>query len=327
MENKFISEAEMFKKDARLPEALMCVAYFQDVQEEKMAESMKIEPSHAAKLVELLEECGFVKTENGKRKLTFTQEEYLKTYRCSVQDLESLFGNQSPRLDKRLAELDALLPEALLFAAESGKISITAIRRRFGIGYPRAARIVDIMENEGFISPSNENAERTVYVKKEDFGNLSKFSGKESKERESFFAEDQQTLLKERKKNFNLDNVKLLDENGKTLSESEDKRLKDLLIEQFCGWGIVCIEIQDAKVFFEKNNNVMRCKTFDNPSKEELQTFFDDNKVESAIILYEVNPKITMEEIQPLIPKIELACFAIATPLPSIKHIKVNVIY
>lgn len=325
MENKFITEAEMCRRDPWLPEALMCVAYFMDVQAEQLSKSMNIDIAHAEKLIELLEEYGFVKTENGKKKLTFTQQEYLEKYSCSLQVLESLFGKQIKTIDE-LAEIDALLPDALRLAVEQKNIAITMMMRQFGIGYPRAAKIVDYMEEKGYISPSNEKNERTVYVKTEDFEDLSKFSGKPQK-RESFFTDDQKTMLKEHQKDFNLDEIQFLDENGKILNAEKCKHIKDIMLEQFCGIGIICMEIQDAEIILKKNNNVMHCKTFENPTAENLQAFVDSNKIDSAIVLYEVNSSTSVMSIYSLFPKIELAYFAVCTPLPTIKDVTVNILY
>ena len=325
MNKKFVTEAEMCRKDTWLPEALMCIAYFQDVQEEKMAQSMNIDVSHAEKLIGLLEEFGFVKTENGKKKLTFTQKEYLETYGYSFRDLENLFGEQKTELEK-LAERDSLLPDALSFAVEKSTISTISLMRRYGIGYPRAAKIVDVMEEMGYISPSNENIIRTVYIKKEDLDNLSKFSVKTHK-REDFYTKDEKRLMQEHKNDFGLDNIKFLDENGKALNANKSKHLKNILLEQFCGLGIICMEIQDAQVFFKKNNNVMRCKTFEAPTGEELKNFINENKIDSAIILFEVSPRNSLKEMEQLIPKIDLLFFAIATPLPTVNKIKANILY
>jgi DNA segregation ATPase FtsK/SpoIIIE-like protein len=49
---------------------------------------------------------------------------------------------------------DPLLPEAIEIAQKEGRPSITSLQRRFRIGYTRAARLVDVMEQKGIIGPT-----------------------------------------------------------------------------------------------------------------------------------------------------------------------------
>jgi S-DNA-T family DNA segregation ATPase FtsK/SpoIIIE len=60
------------------------------------------------------------------------------------------------------SESDALYDEAVAFVTESRKASISSVQRRFKIGYNRAARIIEDMENAGIVSPSESNGSREV---------------------------------------------------------------------------------------------------------------------------------------------------------------------
>ena len=51
---------------------------------------------------------------------------------------------------------------------EFGKISASLIQRKYRIGYNRAARIVDLLEERGIIGPQNGSKPREVLVKKEN---------------------------------------------------------------------------------------------------------------------------------------------------------------
>ena len=66
-------------------------------------------------------------------------------------------------------EMDELLPLALKAAIDCGQASATMIRRKFAIGYPRAARIIDQMEAAGYISTADGVKGRTVYTTEEEF--------------------------------------------------------------------------------------------------------------------------------------------------------------
>ncbi len=60
------------------------------------------------------------------------------------------------------AESDALYDEAVLFVTESRKASISSVQRRFKVGYNRAARMIEDMENAGVVSPPEGNGSRQV---------------------------------------------------------------------------------------------------------------------------------------------------------------------
>ncbi len=59
-------------------------------------------------------------------------------------------------------EEDALYDEAVAFVTESGRASISAVQRKFRIGYNRAARMVEEMERAGVVSRMNSNGSREV---------------------------------------------------------------------------------------------------------------------------------------------------------------------
>jgi S-DNA-T family DNA segregation ATPase FtsK/SpoIIIE len=60
------------------------------------------------------------------------------------------------------AEQDALYDEAVQFVTESRRASISAVQRRFKIGYNRAARLVEAMEAAGVVSSMGSNGGREV---------------------------------------------------------------------------------------------------------------------------------------------------------------------
>ena len=63
---------------------------------------------------------------------------------------------------------DPLYNDIVDFAIEFGKISASLIQRKYRIGYNRAARIVDLLEERGIIGPQNGSKPREVLVKKEN---------------------------------------------------------------------------------------------------------------------------------------------------------------
>ena len=59
-------------------------------------------------------------------------------------------------------ESDALYDEAVRFVTESRKASISSVQRRFKVGYNRAARMIEDMENAGIVGPAEHNGSRAV---------------------------------------------------------------------------------------------------------------------------------------------------------------------
>ncbi|WP_409264555.1 DNA translocase FtsK [Pseudomonas sp. KCJK9000] len=54
------------------------------------------------------------------------------------------------------------MQEARDFVRAAGRGSVSAIQRRFKIGYNRAARVVEALEAEGILSPMRSDGSRVV---------------------------------------------------------------------------------------------------------------------------------------------------------------------
>lgn len=63
---------------------------------------------------------------------------------------------------------DPLYNDIVEFVITSGKASASLLQRRFKLGYNRAARIIDLLEERGIIGPQNGSKPREVLVKLED---------------------------------------------------------------------------------------------------------------------------------------------------------------
>ena len=61
-------------------------------------------------------------------------------------------------------EKDELYDEAVAFVAQSRRASISAVQRRLRVGYNRAARIIESMEETGIVSPMATNGNREVLI-------------------------------------------------------------------------------------------------------------------------------------------------------------------
>lgn len=59
-------------------------------------------------------------------------------------------------------DLDELYDEAVREVIQSNRVSISSVQRRFRIGYNRAARLVEMMEQQGIVTPPNGQGQRQV---------------------------------------------------------------------------------------------------------------------------------------------------------------------
>lgn len=64
---------------------------------------------------------------------------------------------------------DELLPEAITIVVESGQASVSMLQRRLKLGYARAARLVDQMEQRGIVGSFEGSKPRKVLLSREDW--------------------------------------------------------------------------------------------------------------------------------------------------------------
>ncbi|MBR4939735.1 MAG: DUF87 domain-containing protein, partial [Burkholderiaceae bacterium] len=77
------------------------------------------------------------------------------------------FGDEGERGGSGGAsKLDPLFDRAVQEVVESGKCSVTYLQRRLGVGYPRAANLVDQMEREGIVTPPDSSNRRTILARR-----------------------------------------------------------------------------------------------------------------------------------------------------------------
>lgn len=78
-----------------------------------------------------------------------------------VENTQSAEGTRNTALEE-----DELLPQAVQIAIEMKQISASYLQRKLGIGYNRAARIIDQMEERGYISCKDGSNPRMVLIDK-----------------------------------------------------------------------------------------------------------------------------------------------------------------
>ena len=64
---------------------------------------------------------------------------------------------------------DSKFRDAVKMAIEEGKISTSLMQRRLGVGYGRAAKMIDTMEQMGYVSKPDGNKPRRVLITMEEY--------------------------------------------------------------------------------------------------------------------------------------------------------------
>lgn len=179
VENKSVTERTFapFSEDMDiiLPEALKLSIDMGQASATMIMRKFGIGYPRAAKIIDQMEAAGYISGSNA-----FTgREVYISKKECEklFKKLNSMFKqnvNKNEHKDTSFSNLDKdeLLPLALKLSIEMGQASVTMIRRKLDIGYPRAARIVDQMEEAGYITSAEGAKARRVLITMEEFEKL-----------------------------------------------------------------------------------------------------------------------------------------------------------
>ncbi len=120
----------------------------------------------------------FVSDEEVDAVTTFVKQNYgVKDYDQSVMDsiereAQLCQNKKSTTLgdgDEEANDGDPMLKPAIQLAVESGKISTSLIQRRLQLGYGRAAKLIDTMQEMGIVGPPQGSKPREVLISKQDY--------------------------------------------------------------------------------------------------------------------------------------------------------------
>ncbi len=93
--------------------------------------------------------------------------EFLKKQGKPLYDKTFLEEKASDDTGGEEEDLDERYDAAVALVAESRQASISMVQRRLRIGYNRAARIIERMEREGIVGPSDGTSKpREVFINK-----------------------------------------------------------------------------------------------------------------------------------------------------------------
>ena len=101
-------------------------------------------------------------------------------FACFLPCIETLEKAGAPQVtNSDEDDCDELLMEAIELAVNMGQVSASMIQRKFKVGYARAGRIVDQMEERGIISGHEGSKPRQVLISKEEWEEMQE-QGEES---------------------------------------------------------------------------------------------------------------------------------------------------
>lgn len=117
-------------------------------------------PPGAAKLLRI--HGAFISEEETERLVSYLKEQGVAEYDETVlQGIEE----ESGQPDETDEVYDEKYDEAVAIVSETGQASISMVQRRLRVGYNRAARMIEIMEKEGIVGPSDGSRPREVLVR------------------------------------------------------------------------------------------------------------------------------------------------------------------
>ncbi len=110
----------------------------------------------------------FITDDEIKRIIDYTVEQQKAQYDDALMNLDASDHNVASASGVELGDAandeDPLYNDIVQFVIENQKASASLLQRRFKLGYNRAARLIDLLEERGIIGPSNGSKPREVLV-------------------------------------------------------------------------------------------------------------------------------------------------------------------
>ena len=118
----------------------------------------------------------FITDEEVQRVVKFIKDQQLSTSETEQKKILDQIESKSQGKDSESvdgtpiqSEGDELLPAAVEVVMESGMASVSMLQRRLKLGYARAARIVDEMEDKGIVGPFEGSKPRALLITREQW--------------------------------------------------------------------------------------------------------------------------------------------------------------
>ena len=116
----------------------------------------------------------FIKEGSGETQQNSEIEEFMNK---AAEDKNNADSGASAKEEKSVGGYDEMLPQAVEVVLETKSCSVSMLQRRIKLGYSRAARIVDQMEELGVVGPYEGAKPRSVVVDREGWNEIARSLG------------------------------------------------------------------------------------------------------------------------------------------------------
>ena len=123
-------------------------------------------PLGAAKPVRL--QGAYISEDDSDKVIEFVKSQVKEEIKYEEDIIETISKTTSIKND----DVDEFLQEAIAFVVQSGQGSSSMLQRKFKIGFNRAARLIDSMEERGIVGPSEGSKPRKVLITVEELAKL-----------------------------------------------------------------------------------------------------------------------------------------------------------
>ena len=123
-------------------------------------------PLGAAKPVRL--QGAYISEEDSEKVINFVKGQIKEEIKYEEEIIQTISKTTSIKND----DVDELLEEAIAFVVQNGQGSSSMLQRKYKIGFNRAARLIDSMEERGIVGPSEGSKPRKVLITMEELAKL-----------------------------------------------------------------------------------------------------------------------------------------------------------
>ena len=123
-------------------------------------------PLGAAKPVRL--QGAYISEDDSEKVINFVKDQVKEEIKYEEEIIQTI----SKPVNIKDNDVDGLLEDAIEFVVQSGQGSSSMLQRKYKIGFNRAARLIDSMEERGIVGPSEGSKPRKVLVTMEELAKL-----------------------------------------------------------------------------------------------------------------------------------------------------------
>lgn len=109
----------------------------------------------------------FISEEEIQKVVDYVCEQQKAQYDNSLTEMKNDSSSHNDGYESDEEYEDPLYNEIVDYIIQTGKVSASLIQRKYRLGYNRAARIIDLLEERGIIGPQNGSKPREVLIKKD----------------------------------------------------------------------------------------------------------------------------------------------------------------